>query len=78
MGRGATFPEVKRSGREADHAPQSSAGVNNAWSYTSIPQYSFMVWCSVKQEKLLHSVVLNYTQRQIYIYFTFTEFLYFA
>jgi hypothetical protein len=28
---------VKRSGREVDHLPNSSAEVKNAWSYTSIP-----------------------------------------
>jgi len=35
-------PEVKRSGREADHSPPSSAEVKNAWSYTATPQYVFM------------------------------------
>jgi hypothetical protein len=28
---------VKRPGREADHSPQSSAEVKNAWRYTSTP-----------------------------------------
>jgi hypothetical protein len=28
---------VKRPGHEADHSPQSSAKVKNAWSYTSTP-----------------------------------------
>jgi hypothetical protein len=41
-------------GGEADHSPQSSTEVKNAWSYTSIPQYAFMAWCSVK------SIELNY------------------
>jgi len=31
--------------READHSPPSSAEVKNAWSYTSTPQYVFMVLC---------------------------------
>jgi hypothetical protein len=43
---------VKRSGREADHSPPSSADVKNAWSYTSVPQYIFMVWCLVKAQGL--------------------------
>jgi hypothetical protein len=30
---------VKRSGREADHSPPYSAGVKNAWSYTSTPPH---------------------------------------
>jgi hypothetical protein len=43
-----SFPGVKRPGREADHSPQSTAEIKNAWSYTSTPQYIFMVWCLVK------------------------------
>jgi hypothetical protein len=35
MGTRGSFPGVKRPGREADHSPQSSAEVKNAWSYTS-------------------------------------------
>jgi hypothetical protein len=36
-----SFPWIKRPGHEADHSPQSSAEVKNAWSYTSTPQYVF-------------------------------------
>jgi hypothetical protein len=32
-----SFPGVKRLVREADHSPQSSAEVKNAWSYTFTP-----------------------------------------
>jgi len=39
-------PLAFHSRREADHSPPSSAEVENAWSYTSTPQYVFMVWCS--------------------------------
>jgi hypothetical protein len=39
---------VKRPEREADYSPPSSAEVENAWSYTSTPQYVFMAWCLVK------------------------------
>jgi hypothetical protein len=45
--------EVKRLGREADHSPPSNAEVNNAWSYTSTPQYAFMAWCLFKTRKTL-------------------------
>jgi hypothetical protein len=45
---GALSPEVKRSGRESDHSPPSSAEVKNAWSYTSTPQYAFMAYYLVK------------------------------
>jgi hypothetical protein len=38
---------VKQLGCEADHFPPSSARVNE-WSYTSTPQYIFMMWCVVK------------------------------
>jgi hypothetical protein len=45
---GALSLELKRLGREADHSLPCSAEVKNAWSYTSTPQYTFMVWCLVK------------------------------
>jgi hypothetical protein len=47
---GALSLEVKRPVREADHSPPSSAEVNNAWSYTSTPQYAVMEWLSVKKK----------------------------
>jgi hypothetical protein len=47
---GTIFLGVKRPGREADHSPPSSAEVKNTWSYTSVPQYAFMAWCSVKAQ----------------------------
>jgi hypothetical protein len=43
----ALFPQVKRPEREADHSPQSTAEVKNAWSYTSTPPTR------------LHGVVIN-------------------
>jgi hypothetical protein len=49
MGTGVISPEVKLPRREADHSPPSSEGVKNTCSYTSTPQYVFMVWCLVKQ-----------------------------
>jgi hypothetical protein len=36
-----SFPEIKRPGLEAGHSPPSRAKVENAWSYTSTPQYAF-------------------------------------
>jgi hypothetical protein len=42
---------VKRPGREADNSPPFSAEVNNAWNYTSTPQYVFMAWCLVKRRE---------------------------
>jgi len=44
---GAISPPVKRSGREAAHAPPSSAKVNNTWLYISTHQYFIMAWCLV-------------------------------
>jgi hypothetical protein len=44
---GALTLGIKRSGREADHSPPSSAEVKNAWSYTSTPQI------------LIHGVLLS-------------------
>jgi hypothetical protein len=39
---GAISPRVKRSGREADHSPPTSAEVKNTWIYKSTPPYAFM------------------------------------
>jgi hypothetical protein len=47
MGTRGSFPGAKRPDREADHSSPSSAGVKNAWSYTSAPKYVFMAWCLV-------------------------------
>jgi hypothetical protein len=49
MGTRGSFPRYKTPGREADSSPPSSAEVNNASSYTSIPQCPFIAWCSVKE-----------------------------
>jgi hypothetical protein len=38
---GALSPRVKRSGREADHVPPTSAEVKNTWICTSTPPYAF-------------------------------------
>jgi hypothetical protein len=42
---------IKRPGREADHSPPSSTEDNNAWSYSSVPQYVFMAWCLFKHRE---------------------------
>jgi hypothetical protein len=52
--------EAKRPGREADHSPSSSADVKNAWSYTPIPQYAFMAWCSLKAQGQLYLYIYIY------------------
>jgi len=39
---------IKRPRRAADHSPPTSSKVKNAWSHTSIPQYVFKAYCSVK------------------------------
>jgi hypothetical protein len=39
---GALSLGVKRSGREADHSPPTSAEVKKMWIYTSTPPYAFM------------------------------------
>jgi glutathionyl-hydroquinone reductase len=44
---------LKRSERGTDHSVASSAEVKNVWSYTSIPPYAFMAWCSVKRRDSL-------------------------
>jgi hypothetical protein len=44
---GALSPGVKRSGREADHWPPTSAEVKKTWVYTSTPPYAFMALCLI-------------------------------
>jgi len=52
---GRTFKNevIKRPGREADHAPPSSAEVTNAWSCTSTPRHVFRAYCVFKHRDLL-------------------------
>jgi hypothetical protein len=44
---GALSPGVKRSGREVDHSPPTSAEVKKMWIYTSISPYVFMTLCLI-------------------------------
>jgi hypothetical protein len=39
---GAFYPGTKRSGREADHSPQTSIEVKKTWIYISITSLGFM------------------------------------
>jgi hypothetical protein len=55
----ALYPGKKRPENESDSSPASSAEDKNAWSYTSIPQYVFMVWCLSDHRIRLHGVVLR-------------------
>jgi hypothetical protein len=48
MRTGVLYPEIKLLGCDVDHLTPSIADVKNAWIYTSIPQYVFMVWCLIK------------------------------
>jgi hypothetical protein len=59
MGTRGSFPVSKVAGREADHTPPSSAQVKNMWSHTSILQYTFMAWCSVKARGHLSYIATN-------------------
>jgi hypothetical protein len=70
---GIVSPRAKRSGREANHSPSSSAEVKNAWSYTSAPQYFFMAWCLVKHWDFtitftFYKVAAVYTRRHSFLY----------
>jgi hypothetical protein len=62
---GALSLGVKWLGCEADHSPPSSTEVKNVWSYTSTPQYVFMVWCLVK-----HRDSFTYILHLVHSYFT--------
>jgi hypothetical protein len=46
MGTGGSFPGVKRSEREVDHSPLSSAEVKNGEAATPLPDV-FMEWCLI-------------------------------
>jgi hypothetical protein len=46
---GALFLGVKLPGREVDYHLLLLPRSKNAWSYTSLSQYAFMAWCSVKK-----------------------------
>jgi hypothetical protein len=64
MGTRGSFPGVKRSGREADHSPPSSAEVKERVELFLHPHYAFIAWCSVK------------AQGQLYLYFYLYFYLY--
>jgi len=52
-------PGIKQPGHEAYHLPPASVKIKNAWSYTYIPPYVFMVWCLVEHRIHFHGVVLS-------------------
>jgi hypothetical protein len=54
-------------GREANHSPPSNVEVKNAWSYTSIPQYAFMAWCSVKIQGHLYLYIIIIISHHLYL-----------
>jgi hypothetical protein len=72
---GAPSLEVKRSRREADHSPPSSAEVKKAWSYNFTPQYAFMEWSSVNKKKITETnLPLRFTK--MYIYYGFSRIVF--
>jgi hypothetical protein len=53
---------VKRPGREVETHLHLLTRSNNAWSYTSTPQYVFVAWCLFKaQGKLYFYLILYYS-----------------
>jgi hypothetical protein len=58
---GALSLGVKRPGREADHSPHLVPRSKNEWSCTSILQYTFMAWCSIKAQGQLYFYLLSNT-----------------
>jgi len=60
---GALSVGVKQPGCEADHSPPCGVEVKNVWSYTSTPQYAFMVWCSEKEQGHLYLHVYLYVEK---------------
>jgi hypothetical protein len=56
MGTRGSFPRGKAAG--ADHSSPPSAEVKNAWSYTTIPQYSLMACCSLRAQEYPYLLLL--------------------
>jgi hypothetical protein len=63
--------EENRPGCEADHSPPSSVEVKNAWSYTSTPQYVFMLWCLVMHRENFTFAFYSLPVRENFDYFPF-------
>jgi hypothetical protein len=59
MGTRVSFPGVKRSGREDDHSPPSSAEVKVRGGIPPLPQHAFMAWCLVKAQGQLYLYLLS-------------------
>jgi hypothetical protein len=53
MGTRALSLGVKQLGHEAAHLHLVLTS-KNEWSYTSLPQYTFMAWCLVKAQGQLY------------------------
>jgi hypothetical protein len=68
---------IKWPRREADHSPQCSADVKNAWNYTSSLQYAFMSWCSVKEQGQLRMFLMSETNSAVRQQLTVRLFVYF-
>jgi len=58
---------IKRPRREGDHSPPSSNEAKNEWSYTSMPQFTFMAW-ELKVQGQLYFLPLhcNYTVTEVW------------
>jgi len=57
---GALSLGAERQRREADHSPQYSVKINNAWSYTFTLQYVFLAWCLFKhRDQFTCTIFLN-------------------
>jgi hypothetical protein len=59
-------PGVKRSGREGDHSPPTSAEVKNTWSYTSTPPNK-PLWSSARLKHRDNVNLYLYCELPVYI-----------
>jgi hypothetical protein len=57
---GALFPRIKQLWCETDHSPPSSVEIKDAWSCTSTPPYTFMVWYLVKHRDNFTFTLVSY------------------
>jgi len=51
-------PETRRPCHEADHSIPSGTEVKNAWSYTSIHRYVFVLWVLIEKDIRLLAWIL--------------------
>lgn len=69
MDTGDFLPRGKAVKCEADHSPQSSAGVKNLWNHTSTLPYILMMMCGMHQGNFSYFIEELILDNKIIVYF---------